>query len=145
MTPLEIREVCDACRTLVLRAAARADGGDAEGLAALFAEDGMLVRPDGIRLQGREAIRAAYAARPAERLTRHVVSNTLVEIVSPTEAQACSYVLLWSGSLADPAGPRGRPAHGLPVLGEFDDRFALTPDGWRILHREARFVLHASH
>jgi len=132
-----------ACRELVLRAARCADAGDAAGLAQLFAPDGILVRPNAQPLQGRTAIEAAYAQRPADRLTRHLVTNTLVEIESPSSARALSYVLLWTGSSTDPEGLRGRPAHAGPLVGEFDDRFTLGPEGWRIQRRDARFVLHS--
>lgn len=133
-----------ACRELVLRAARCVDAHDAAGLARLFAADGVLVRPNAQPLQGRDAIQAVYAQRPAERITRHLVTNTLVEVESPASARALSYVLLWSGSTADPDGPQGRRAHGWPLVGEFDDRFVLEAEGWRIGHRDARFVLHAA-
>lgn len=132
-----------ACTRLVLQAAAHVDGGDPAALAALFTPDAVLVRPGGTALHGRAAIQSAYEQRPAERITRHLVSNTLVDLVSATEARAQSQVLLWTGSTADAAGPRGRPASGGPVVGAFDDRFVKTPEGWRIAHRTASFVLHA--
>lgn len=130
-----------ACRDLVYQAAACADANRPDELAALFADDAVLVRPNAQPLHGRDAIRRAYEQRPAERITRHLVTNTLVEIESPSTARALSYVLLWTGSTADLAGAQGRPARG-QVAGEFDDRFSLTPQGWRIARREARFVLH---
>jgi len=133
-----------ACSELVLRAVACVDGNDAARLARLFAEDAVLVRPNGAALHGREAIRDAYAQRPADRITRHLVTNTVVEVESPTRARALSYVLLWTGSATDAAGPNGRPAQPRQVVGEFDDRFSFTPDaGWLIQRREARFVLHS--
>lgn len=131
-----------ACRELVLRAARHADVNAPASLAGLFSEDAVLVRPNAEPLHGREAIRRAYEQRPADRLTRHMVSNILVDIESATQARALSYVLLWTGNSTDSPGAMGRPARGSQMVGEFDDRFSLTPDGWRITRREARFVLH---
>jgi ketosteroid isomerase-like protein len=129
-----------ACRDLVLHAAMYADRSDSAALARLFTSDAELVRPNAQPLRGGEAIEASYAQRPAERITRHLVTNTVVDVVSPERATATSYVLLWIGSTADPATAHGRPAQRQQV-GEFVDNFALTGDGWRIARREARFVL----
>lgn len=143
MDPLQRLLAEDACRRLVLQAAHCADHHDADGLAALFTADAVLQRPQGAPLRGREAIRAAYAARPPDRLTRHLVTQTRVSLVSPTEATAHSLVMLWSGSTEDAEGPQGRPARGPALVGEFDDRLVLGPDGWAFARRVARFVLHA--
>jgi uncharacterized protein (TIGR02246 family) len=133
----------EACRELVLRSAACADANDAAGLAALFAADGTLVRPDGTALQGRQAIEVAYRLRPAERITRHLVTNTVVDIESPEAAHVLSSVLLWSGATTDAEGPQGRPANPRQLLGNFDDRCVLTPEGWRFAQRRASFALHS--
>lgn len=132
-----------ACSRLVLRAAEHADHQRPAELAALFAPDAVLNRPNAEPLRGREAIREAYAQRPANRITRHVVTNIRVEVLSAVDARATSVVLLWAGSSDDAPGPRGRPACAGQVLGEFDDRFVLTPEGWRIASRTASFLLHA--
>lgn len=129
-----------ACHDLVIRFASCNDSRDAQGIAALFSEDGVLVRPNGDALTGPAAIAAAYADRPADRITRHLAGNVLIEVTSPTTATGASTVLLWSGSAADAAGPFGRPMKNREVMGEFEDRFVKTPDGWRIARREARFV-----
>lgn len=132
-----------ACKELVVRAAIYADANDHAALALLFAEDATLTRPNAEPLQGREAIRRAYEQRPAGRITRHLVTNTLVEPESETSARALSYVLLWTAKSADAAGPWGRPADARQLVGEFEDRFSRTPEGrWLIQQREARFVLH---
>lgn len=132
-----------ACRDLVLHAAACADAGDAQALAQLFAEDGVLVRPNAQPLQGRAAIQAAYAQRPAGRITRHLVTNTLVAFDTPQAAHASSYVLLWAGTDDDADSPSGRPAAARQMVGEFADRFTRMADGrWLIQRREARFVLY---
>jgi uncharacterized protein (TIGR02246 family) len=132
-----------ACRDLVLQAAAHADSRDADALAALFLADGVLVRPTGPELHGRAAIRDSYATRPAGRITRHMVTNSVVEIEMDGRARVRSHVLLWIGSEADEPGPKGRPIASPLVLGEFDDQLSLTLDGWRIARRDAHFLLHA--
>ena len=131
------------CLELVLRAAAHADAGDAQALAQLFAEDAQLQRPSGAALQGRAAIEAAYAQRPAGRITRHLVTNTLFDLSDENQPFARSQVLLWSCDEASEASAHGRPAHARQLVGEFDDRFARGPDGrWLIQRREARFVMY---
>lgn len=130
-----------ACRDLVVQAAVLSDAQNHEGFAALFAEDGVLVRPGAQPLQGHQAIVDAYRARPPGRITRHLISNTLVVLESGTKARATSGVLLWAGLASDAEGPFGRPAQPRQVVGEFQDRFVLTPRGWRIHRREARFIL----
>lgn len=133
-----------ACKELIVRAAVFADANDHTALALLFAEDATLTRPNAELLQGREAIRRAYEQRPAGRVTRHLVTNTLVESESETIVRALSYVLLWTGKSTDAAGPWGQPADSRQLIGEFEDRFSLTPEGrWLIQQRVARFVLHS--
>ena len=133
-----------ACRDTIARAARRVDAQDYEGFAALFTEDGVLERPGGEPLEGRGARGAAYNARPASRITRHLLGGTVVDVLSADEALAFSNVLLFIGDSADAAGPHGRPARGPQVAGEFQDRLRRCDDRrWRIAHRVARFVLHA--
>ncbi|MFG6429562.1 nuclear transport factor 2 family protein [Roseateles sp. LYH14W] len=131
------------CRRTVLRSAHCIDTTDPAGLAALFTPDGELHRPSGEPARGREAIEAAYRNRPAERLTRHLVVSTLVEMQSADTACALSRVLLWVGDAGDPAGPQGRQRRGAPLLGKFADRLRRQPDGsWLIEHRDASFEFH---
>jgi SnoaL-like domain len=132
-----------ACARLVLLSARHVDDGPAAALAALFAPDGELVRPNGEVLHGRAAIEAAYAQRPPDRITRHLLHAPLIERVSAHEALGHTAVTLWTGSSDDPPGPRGRVARGGPVIGSFEDRFVKTADGWCIAHRRASFVLQA--
>ncbi|VVD64849.1 nuclear transport factor 2 family protein [Pandoraea terrigena] len=137
---LDVLLAKQACHELVMRFVACNDRRDPQGLAALFAETGVLVRPNGDTLVGPVAIAAAYAERPADRLTRHLVGNVLIDVMSPTRAIGSSTVLLWSASAHVAPGPFGRPAEGRQVMGEFDDTFVRTAQGWRIARREARFT-----
>jgi hypothetical protein len=131
-----------ACRRLVLQAAAHTDANRPAELAALFTADAVLIRPNAAPLHGPDAIRDAYASRPADRISRHLVTGTRVDVQSADEAHATSLVLVWFGSTDDAPGPKGRPVRGEQAVGEFDDHFVRTTDGWRIARREARFVLH---
>ena len=131
-----------ACRALVFAAADAIDGGDYHALVQLFDTDAELVRPDGVVLRGHAAILAAYAARNPDRLTRHLVSNQLVEVdLAAGTARAACTILLWSGRHSDVQSPRGRPADPLQQVGEIRDLCALTPSGWRIRRRQAWFTL----
>ncbi|RQV07407.1 nuclear transport factor 2 family protein [Burkholderia cenocepacia] len=141
MTELELLAAKQACQDLVVRFARLSDERDATGLAGLFADDAVMRRPDGSELRGRTAIAAAYADRPADRITRHHVGNVLIELQSPVSAAGTSSVLLWTASAADPAGPFGRPAGARQVIGEFHDRYVKTDGGWRFTERVARFTL----
>lgn len=133
-----------ACCKLVLQAAAFADASDAAQLAALFTTEGVLVRPSAGALIGRQAIEASYAERPANRITRHLVTNTLVDAESAVHAQALSSVLLWSANADHEPGRLGRRAQGGQVVGEFRDTIVLTDDGWRIARREAHFLMYTT-
>jgi ketosteroid isomerase-like protein len=133
--------IVEACRDTVLRAAAAADANDVAALVLLFTADAVLQRPNAEPVRGREAIRESYARRPPERLTRHLVTQTLVDIDSADQARASSSVLLWSGNGKDDSGPYGRPADARQVIGEFHDLMLRTADGWRIQQRRASFIL----
>jgi hypothetical protein len=102
-----------------------------------------LSRPGGTPLVGPEAIRKAYEARPASRITRHLCTNIRITVASPQRARGLSYVLLFSGNTAEPAPDHfGWTADAPQRFGEFEDEFEHTADGWRIRSRQARFLLH---
>lgn len=133
-----------ACRDTIARAARLTDLNEHEAFAELFTQDAQLQRPGGETLHGRAAIVAAYRARPPDRITRHLVGSSVVDLLADDEARAVSMVLLWSGHRTDAAGPFGRPAQGPAIVGEFDDLLRRETDGrWRIARRQASFVLHS--
>ena len=108
---------------LILDYAAHNDAANWEDVAAMFADDGRVSRPispDDFT-QGREAILAAFKARPP-RTTRHIVSNIRVNIDGDT-ATASSQILLFTGP--DMA----------PLVGSYADKLIPTSEGWRFLER----------
>jgi len=128
-----------ACEQLVYRAARLTDQARWEDLVALFAAGGKLVRPSDPTnpLVGREAILASLRKRPP-RTTRHVLSNVLVEILSPTRAHVSSVATLFSG-----------PVHidKLPValqkisVGEFEDDVEFVDGSWVFVERNGSMAL----
>lgn len=130
------------CKDLVARTAYFADQQDHSAFVELFTEDAQLARPSGAWLKGRDEILAEYRAKPADRITRHLVSNTVFLDTQADSAQAISYVLLWSTSADAVREAFGRKANARQVLGEFHDSFVKTGQGWRIAKREAVFIMY---
>lgn len=112
------------CATLVARYANLNDSADWEGAAALFATDGRFARPTAPDqfVEGRESILAGFQGRPP-RVTRHVCSNIVIDVESPTTARGESAMVLWTAA--------DKP----PIVGSFHDRFVLTDEGWRFAER----------
>jgi len=131
------------CERLVLDFAHFSDSQDYESLANLFASNGTMVRPSGDLLVGRTAIIQSYRARPAERITRHVCTNIRIIVESSDRAHGLTYAVVYSAN-ADQSpeahfGVKADPRH---LVGEFEDEFVRTEEGWRIASRKARFVMH---
>ncbi|HEX5421855.1 MAG TPA: nuclear transport factor 2 family protein [Gammaproteobacteria bacterium] len=132
-----------ACTRLVLESAAANDRQDFEEFAALFTQDGVLHRPAGEPLAGREAIVESYHARPANRVTRHLCTNILIYADSLETAHGLTYVILYSADASAASDKKfGLTSESRKLLGEFEDRFVLSGGVWRIAERRARFVMH---
>ena len=109
------------------------DAQDWQTCASLYTQDAVFRRPSGgDPVVGREAILASFTARPP-RAQRHVMANTLVDVVSENEARAKSVIVLYMGDAADD----GLPVQDAksPLIGTFEDRCVLTDDGWRFAER----------
>ena len=111
------------CATLIARYANLNDAGDWAAIAALYAADGRMTRPTAPDdwIIGREAILAAFRARPA-RATRHLCTNIVVDVLSPDRAIAESAMALFT--------PDAPPKHG-----GFHDRFVCEDGEWRFAER----------
>ena len=131
-----------ACRQIIEHSAYLTDTRDFEGYASLFVETGELVRPGGQPLVGRAAMIASYATRPAERVTRHMVGQSVMQELAEGKVHAVTSVLLWSTTTSTPVEAFGRRAEPRQILGEYCDDLVLTPDGWRIAKRVAAFTMY---
>lgn len=125
LTAEEWQEITD----LYARYSHAFDGGHADELAALFAEDGVFAREGGDPVVGRDGL-AALVRGAAERTPgmRHLVSNILVE-ATENGVRGRAYAL---------ALVVGETDVRLGAFGRYDDEFVHTPEGWRL--RVRRFT-----
>jgi uncharacterized protein (TIGR02246 family) len=139
---LDVLLIERACLRVVVDSATFNDRKDWRALAALYTDDGVVVRPNGQRLEGRAAIEAAYAAGSPDRVTRHLCSNMRVEVDGPDAARVTTAVLIVSGSRSDdPDVAFGVVPSERHVVGEFADRLVRTEDGWLIAERRASLTM----
>ncbi|WSP86772.1 nuclear transport factor 2 family protein [Streptomyces sp. NBC_01235] len=136
MDPLDHLLAERACERLVVGFVHRLDLGEPASVAELFTEDGTWEWPeDGRLVEGRAALRAYFGSRPADRLSRRLMSNILVTVTAPDTARATSYFSThrvdgYQGGVV-PAGP--------PVqVGHYEDAFRRVDGTWlverRVLH-----------
>lgn len=124
-----------ACEQLINDFAWHVDHGDYAAVLNLFIdEEPCFERPDR-EVRGRDAIRAMLDARPTDRVTRHVCTNIVLFAEAEKIIRGRCYVTLYSVEIGPFDSAGGEPSVGL--LGEYHDRFLLTPSGWRIDHRKA--------
>ncbi|HAF42260.1 MAG TPA: hypothetical protein DCG90_10925 [Sphingobium sp.] len=123
MTEDQRRAIEQDCARLVARYANLNDAGRWTDVTALYAPDGRMARPTAPDdwVEGREAILAAFLARPA-RTTRHICSNIVVDVLDEDHAKGESAMLLFTGEAA-------------PKVGSFHDYFVRTDGGWLFAER----------
>jgi len=126
MQAIEVLLIERACERVIVDSARFNDERQWAALAGLYTPGGVVVRPNGQRLEGREAIEAAYAGGPPDRVTRHLCTNLRVDVDGPDDAHATTVVLVASD--------------GSYRIGEFADRFERTGDGWKIAERRTAFM-----
>ena len=142
MNEIEVLLVERACERVVIDSATCNDRREFSALAALYTVDGVVVRPNGQRLEGRAAIEEAYAAGPPDRVTRHLCTNVRVDVDGPDAARATTAVLIVSGRRADdPDVSFGVVPSERHLVGEFADRLVRTDEGWRIAERRATVAM----
>ena len=121
------------CQRLIVEVVRRLDLGDPGSAAELFTADGLWEWPQGSRtIQGREQLRAYFGSRPVDRQSRRLCTNVLVDVESPTRAQATSYLVTyrvdgWSGMVPVPA-----PTN----VGHYEDHFARIDGVWLVARRK---------
>ncbi|WP_055586729.1 nuclear transport factor 2 family protein [Peterkaempfera griseoplana] len=122
-----------ACERIIVDFIHRLDLGNPSSVAELFTPDGVWHWPFGDRrIEGREALRAYFASRPADRLSRRLMTNILVTVESEATARSVSYLTTYridgySGGMIEPR---------LPVnVGHYEDVFRRVDGVWLLASR----------
>jgi hypothetical protein len=141
MTPEEKLTIESECRRLALQFMALSDRQNWSDMCALLTDDATFVRPTDPDhpIVGRAEIQAAFEARPASKITRHICTNVIITALSPSQASGSLYALLFTGS-TDNRGELGIIADGRQLVGEFEDEYVHTDQGWRIARRSGRII-----
>lgn len=126
-----------ACERLAVAYAAAVDGGDADAAAACFVADGVLEMPGGRRFDGRDAIAQRVRDQSADQVSRHVLSNFALRLTGDGRVAGRCLLTLYRATRTAP-GPL--PLHGPYLVGEYDDEYRRTADGWRLARRTLRTV-----
>ena len=122
-----------ACERLIIDFVHRLDLGDPASVADLFTADGIWEWPHGHRrIEGQDALRAYFGSRPADRLSRRLITNILVDVVSTSSATATSYLTTYrvDGYREGMVAPR------LPTnVGHYEDAFRKVDGAWLLAAR----------
>ena len=143
LSTLEHTAITQECVALLFRFAKLNDDREADALAELFVADGVFRRPTlpDQPYVGREAIRAGFHAKPATVLTRHVICNPVITILSANEARADSYILLYTAAI-EPGAKLPVPANPKQLLGAFEDVIVRDADGvWKFKTRNGSLAM----
>jgi len=127
-----------ACTALSVAYARCLDFRDYDAFLTLFTEDAVL--DAGKRLEGLAAIREDLRHRPDELRTRHVISNTFIDVVSGDAARGISYLTLYRYRGKESLRPGPVPLHGPAAVGHYEDRFVRTAEGWRFASRRVHLA-----
>ena len=120
------------CAKLVGKYARLADGNDVDGFVALFTPGAVWGRADGTAIEGREAIRNAYASRPPRGASRHQLLGVSVEFLGAGRAEGVSTALVVKSD-----GSKSKQVHILSYV----DRFEQSDDGrWLIAARSSELL-----
>lgn len=139
MTELEQIAIEWQCEKLGRQFANYSDQDNFSALVELFTEDGIYIRPSvpDVEIKGRETLYDAFLQRPPL-VIKHIVSNCVIEVISATAAKGHSYIMyIAAPKTGEPLPLTAGPFH----LGEFNDDYVLSADGWKIKRRQGLLLL----
>ena len=111
-------------------------------MCGLFAEQAAFARPTDPNnfTTGAQNILAAFKSRPKDRITRHIISNVLIDVLDEKTAKGVCYATLFMApSEAEPVR-FGVKANASQLVGEFYIDFQLTENGWKISRQSGKII-----
>jgi hypothetical protein len=136
MDEREAQHIELACRRLSILYAHMVDFKTYELVNDIFSEDAFL--DAGGPLDGRDRIRRGMERRNPKLRSRHVLTNIFVDVLDATHALGTSYLSLYRHIGDESLEDKPIEFVGPAAVGEYEDEFVQTAEGWRI----ARRVLH---
>jgi len=134
MTEIEKQSIERACEQLQYAYARFIDFRDYEGFTGLFTPDGVL--DTGLELKGREAIFSSCQKRSSGLRSRHVITNSFIDVPGKDLARGICYLSLYRLDNKESPGAGPLPMPGPAAIGHYQDSFKRTDDGWKIAHRK---------
>ncbi|MBK6674148.1 MAG: nuclear transport factor 2 family protein [Proteobacteria bacterium] len=143
MNAQELADI-EACRSLIVEFATRIDDGRAHTLGDLMTMDASFARPTvpDVVIEGRDAILAAFSARPKHLISQHLNLNIRIRLTGSDTAEGHSVVMLFLADANDELVPGKGRKTGAPIIGTWTDTFVRTADGWRFKDRRGMATLH---
>lgn len=134
MTEIEKQTIERACEQLQYAYARFIDFRDYEGFTELFTVDGVL--DAGLELKGRDAIFSSCQKRSAGLRSRHVITNSFIDVLSHDQARGICYLSLYRLDQKESAKPGPLPIPGPAAVGHYQDSFQLVGTVWKLAHRK---------
>ena len=125
-----------ACRRLVIASYSLMDQGRYEETAALFTADAVWVR-GGKPVAGRDAILSSLKQRPTTDVSRHLLTNVLIEAREGDEASATACFMPLRGTKRED-GTVATPQ--ITNVGDLNYRFRKEGDRWKISHLQPTMI-----
>lgn len=134
----------ETCRSLIIEFATRIDEGRAHTLGDLMTADASFARPTvpDVVIEGRDAILAAFSARPKHLISQHLNLNIRIRLTGADTAEGHSVVMLFLADANDELVPGKGRKTGAPIIGTWTDTFVRTAEGWRFKDRRGMATLH---
>ncbi|RYG88190.1 MAG: nuclear transport factor 2 family protein [Alphaproteobacteria bacterium] len=125
-----------ACQRLVFASYSLMDQGRYEETAALFTEDAVWVR-GGKPVAGQGAILDALKQRPVGDVSRHLITNVLVNLTTDKDGTATACFVPLRGTKREDGSVATPP---ITNVGDLAYRFRREADGWRIAHLQPTMI-----
>ena len=119
-------DVAEGVRAAIATYTHALDDGRTDDVVATFRPDGVSEMPGMGRLEGHDALRAAYARWAPRRPQRHVVANTLVSEWTEDRAVAVSDVVFFLQTDG---------AWSVQMVGRYRDELYRDGDTWKFVRR----------
>jgi ketosteroid isomerase-like protein len=125
-----------ACHRLAVACYSLMDQGRYEAAAALFTDDAVWVR-GGKPVAGRAAILEALGKRSPEELSRHLVTNVLIDVVSESEGTGSACFVPLRGRIREDGTVETPP---ITNVGDLSYRFRREGGAWKIAHLKPSMI-----